>query len=489
MMSLGGAGGASPAGAEEPDVPLEAYRELDARQADFFGFLDAELDKIETFYRQKEDEATERLRVLREQLHIMRDRRLDELVRARAAKLRAKQAGRRPAVADDGDDDEDRTKDDDGNGAAAAAAAAAAVGNGKTTAAHNGAAGAGVPSSWLLPLDNAVKAARKGKFGKGTKAMHDLTTPSGPTPQDLDNRRDYTRRPPPPDIPYRTAKRKLKVALQEFYRGLELLKSYALLNRTAFRKINKKYDKTVNARPPLRYMADKVNKAWFVQSDVLDGHMRTVEDLYGRYFERGNHKVAVGKLRVRAQRAGDCSASAFRNGVLAAAGAALGLEGVVYAARLLFDPDPGRAVATSYLLQLYAGYFLMLLLVLLFCLDCRLFARAKINYVFVFEFDTRHCLDWRQLAEIPCFCLFLNGLFVWLNFRRIGGDAMFTYWPVVLVGLTAVVLFLPAPLLYHRSRAWFLESNVSVRRVRRRASNRADDCGAVAVVFRRALPG
>lgn len=42
----------------------------------------------------------------------------------------------------------------------------------------------------------------------------------------------------------------------------------------------------------------------------------------------------------------------------------------------------------------------MLFLVLLFCLVCKLFAVAKINYVFVFEFDTRHHMDWRQLSEV-----------------------------------------------------------------------------------------
>jgi hypothetical protein len=26
--------------------------------------------------------------------------------------------------------------------------------------------------------------------------------------------------------------------------------------------------------------------------------------------------------------------------------------------------------------------------------------RAKINYAFVFEYDTRHTLDWRQLTEV-----------------------------------------------------------------------------------------
>lgn len=51
-------------------------------------------------------------------------------------------------------------------------------------------------------------------------------------------------------------------------------------------------------------------------------------------------------------------------------------------------------------IKIYGGYFLGLLLVLLFCLDCRIWTRAKINYVFIFEFDTRHNLDWRQLSEV-----------------------------------------------------------------------------------------
>jgi hypothetical protein len=37
-----------------------------------------------------------------------------------------------------------------------------------------------------------------------------------------------------------------------------------------------------------------------------------------------------------------------------------------------------------------------------------IWTRSRINYAFVFEFDTRHVLDWRQLLEVcvsPC-----NGL-------------------------------------------------------------------------------
>jgi ABC-type phosphate transport system permease subunit len=55
--------------------------------------------------------------------------------------------------------------------------------------------------------------------------------------------------------------------------------------------------------------------------------------------------------------------------------------------------------------------------------------------------------------------MFMLGLFMWLNFLTI--NSMYVYWPVVLVGLTMIILFLPARVLYHRSRKWWAYSNVS----------------------------
>ena len=321
------AGSVSPQG----DVPLEAYREYDFQQAEYFKFLDKELDKIESFYKLKETQARDRLQLLRDQLHEMRDRRLQEI---RAEQL-AKEEERREHAR-----------------------------HGSHHTGSNKNLEQGVHHSvlsdafkWMKPIESAIGLGPS-KIGKTSKFLQQTTSPAGIQPQHPpgashpESWRDFTRRSiHPDDVPHRAAKRKLKLALQEFYRGLELLKSYALLNRTAFRKINKKYDKATNARPTQRYILEKVNKAWFVQSEVLEGQIVAVEDLYARYFERGNHKVAVGKLRSRGLRTGNYYGSVFRNGLLLAIGAVFGVQGVVYGGQYLFNPAYEVRVYTSYLLQ------------------------------------------------------------------------------------------------------------------------------------------
>ncbi|KAI0122920.1 EXS family-domain-containing protein [Xylariales sp. AK1849] len=406
-----------------PSTRRESYQLDDGLQAltirqrenDFFDFLDGELDKVETFYKQKEEQSGQRLVVLREQLHEMRNRRAEELAEARRRK--------------EGEDD-----NTDGS-------------NGKSNVREDS-------HGWIEPIKSKIF-----KPGPNSKAL--LKMPRTPvfSGKSGDGGRDYVRRPYDHEVSYRTAKRKLKLALQEFYRGLELLKSYTLLNRTAFRKLNKKHDKAVNARPPYRYMNEKVSKSWFVNSDVLDGHIKTVEDLYARYFERGNHKIAAGKLRRLSRKPSDESGSTFLTGVFLGTGGVFALQGLVYGADLLFDDDPVVREQTSYLLQIYGGYFLMMFLFGLFCIDCYLWTANKINYPFIFEFDPRHNLDWRQLSEFPSFCLLLFGIFIWLNFTRYGSPEMFLYYPVILIFLTLVVILLPAPVLGHRSRKWFAYSH------------------------------
>lgn len=432
------------------DVDLVVVDHVRQKQKEFFTWMDKELDKVEVFYKLKEDESGERLKILRDQLHEMRNRRIDEV--AEAQRLRAIRRDDERAIFD-------FSKPKSSN-------------KSKSVGDHSQAHSRDQLTAWLDPVERVLENAKSKVMGphpgSNSKALQNMQESPElrskiQSQQDRigDDGRDYVRRHHQDDVPYRTAKRKLKLALQEYYRGMELLKSFALLNRTAFRKINKKYDKAVDAHPPLRYMSEKVNKAWFVQSDILDGHMHAVEDLYARYFERGNHKVATGKLRSGHGRPLDQSASAFRNGILIGVGAVFCLQGVIYGAELLHHEDLTIRTQASYLLQIYGGYFLALYLFSWFCLDCSIWTKNKINYQFVFEFDPRHNLDWRELSEFPSFLILVLGLFIWLNFSRYGSSVMFIYYPVILIFVTVVIIFIPAPIIFHRSRRWFVYSHVS----------------------------
>ncbi|KAF7868388.1 hypothetical protein EAF04_004920 [Stromatinia cepivora] len=427
-----------------PDVDMVAFDHIRIRQQEFFSWMEKELEKVEIFYRSKEDEAGIRLQVLREQLHEMRNRRIQEVADAEQAKATRKDdersASRRISRVPSGDEDPNEHSSKD----------------------HR--------NAWLVPLGRLVGNAKATALGPhpGSNSRALASMKNSPElqfksqPDDFittNGNRDYVRRPHENDVSYRTAKRKLKLALQEYYRGMELLKSYALLNRTAFRKINKKYDKAVNAHPPLRFMTENVNKAWFVNSDVLDGHIHAVEDLYARYFEKGNHKVAVGKLRKTAGRTKDQSGSAFRNGVFIGIGAVFSIQGIISGTEYLNHPDPMIKFQTGYLLQIYGGYFLALYLFSFFCFDCSVWTRSKINYKFVFELDPRHDLDWRQLSEFPAFFILLLGLFLWVNFSGYGTPEMFIYYPVILIFVTVLIIFMPAPVLFHKSRKWFVYSH------------------------------
>ncbi|KLJ10091.1 hypothetical protein EMPG_09903 [Blastomyces silverae] len=394
--------------------PVDAAMALKHKESEFFTFLDKELAKIESFYYMKEKEATDRLSVLRSQLHLMRDTRVAEI---RTSKRNLEVKARLVASKSD---------------------SSAAV------------------MKWKTPLGDKLNKARSRKT---SKAMEQLATPSGPVPMSShhDEHRDFVRHEDLYDVSYRSAKRKLKIALIEFYRGLELLKAYADLNRKAFRKMNKKYDKVTGTRPTGRYVSEKVNKAWFVQSEVVENHMVSVEDLYTRYFERGNRKVAVRKLRGKSSRTYDYSSNAFRNGLMLAGGVVFGVHGLTHAVRRLFYGDPQIRLYTAYLLQIYGGYFLAIFHFLLFCIDCKIWGASKINYAFVFEFDTRHALDWRELSELPCFFFLLLGITLLLNFRWL--NSLYIYWPILLIGITLIILLIPIRLLYHRTRRWWAYSN------------------------------
>jgi hypothetical protein len=77
-------------------------------------------------------------------------------------------------------------------------------------------------------------------------------------------------------VEYRVARRRLKQALLEFYRAMELLKGYRLMNRTGLAKILKKFDKTAGRQISPEY-TEKLKKVHFDQSEALETIMHHTE--------------------------------------------------------------------------------------------------------------------------------------------------------------------------------------------------------------------
>ncbi|CAG8799590.1 5410_t:CDS:2, partial [Gigaspora margarita] len=77
-------------------------------------------------------------------------------------------------------------------------------------------------------------------------------------------------------INYKNARKKMKKAIFEFYRGTEMLKNYRNLNYAGFKKILEKFDMVTRLNGSEIYMQN-INESNFVKSKKLDTLMRDTE--------------------------------------------------------------------------------------------------------------------------------------------------------------------------------------------------------------------
>lgn len=136
----------------------------------------------------------------------------------------------------------------------------------------------------------------------------------------------------------------------------------------------------------------------------------------------------------------------------------IGITGLVRAVHLSHSEDYNLAMLTAYLLQLYMGYLLCLVLAFLFALDVYIFDRFKIDYRNVMQLDPQTCLHWRQFLVLPSAFFGLWGLSMFLNFHKVGNERAYKYWFAGLVAVTCAILLAPVPSLQHHTRKWMLKS-------------------------------
>jgi hypothetical protein len=77
---------------------------------------------------------------------------------------------------------------------------------------------------------------------------------------------------------YQRYKKKLRTAILEFYKELEILKNYRILNITGFKKALKKFEKTARIKCIDLYMDGKVAKRSFADGQTVDRLLKQMED-------------------------------------------------------------------------------------------------------------------------------------------------------------------------------------------------------------------
>ncbi|KAF3919113.1 hypothetical protein ABW21_db0206245 [Orbilia brochopaga] len=292
-----------------------------------------------------------------------------------------------------------------------------------------------------------------------TSALETAADPAQPGTQSIvaSHLEDYARRAQTEHVRYRTAKRKLKAALVEYYHSLELLKSYSLLNREAFRKILKKFDKTAHTHIATKYLEEKVHPTPFASSEQIERLLTQTEDLFATHYEKGRRKHAVERLRTREPKK-SATGPVFRSGIYIGMSLPLIVQ-ALYEASSRGDDNYGmrHESEVSYLLQIWAGFAFPALFMLLFSACCRAWVLARINYVFIFEFDTRNNLNWRELMELPAMFILIQSILMWFSFTTFWGTGFDRIWfPLIYICIVIAILLNPFKFGYFYARKWLL---------------------------------
>lgn len=260
-------------------------------------------------------------------------------------------------------------------------------------------------------------------------------------------------------VPYFFAKKQLKKALIEHYRAVSLAKAYKELNRTAFRKITKKYDKAVDGHISENFMKKVDKNSYFQTSTVLDTIANRIEDLFLDHFghESLDRKHSLEQLRGATYHNAETRPqifykSVFITGILLGVGLPLFVLAVYNALKETLN---GRLSEGKYLLQIWGGFFLVNLALLLMGINLMVFEQFKINYKFIFEFNFATALDYKQFFVLPSVGFALLGLFGWFSFLDFWADKFpGRDWPIIYLGVMLLIFFNPLTKMFGSSRRW-----------------------------------
>ncbi|XP_021845208.1 phosphate transporter PHO1 homolog 10 [Spinacia oleracea] len=187
---------------------------------------------------------------------------------------------------------------------------------------------------------------------------------------------------------------RLKTALTEFYQELRLLKNYSFMNLSAFAKIMKKYEKTTSRYAARSYMKI-VDKSYLGSCDEATKLMENVEHIFIKHFFHANRREGMKPLRPIKRR--EKHRVTFLSGFFAGCTISLALAIIlIMRARKIME----RGQGSNYMENMFGLYSLFLYIVLhmlMYAGDIYFWKRCQINYPFIFNFKQGTEVGYREV--------------------------------------------------------------------------------------------
>lgn len=258
--------------------------------------------------------------------------------------------------------------------------------------------------------------------------------------------------------------------LKEYHTYCVYLLDFQKLNKIAFVKILKKYDKLYEKdlldcqlrifteSPIFQDLRPKVysEKSEQCLIDIFDYLLRKHPKTIKRRYQGSNAKSTTMKYLRGHEKKGD-EFTFFRVGCYIGISIVLiifSLINIFTANDMLKDP------INSGVLNIYGGMFIVVLSFFGFAVDLYIWKYYRINYIFIFELNTNHIpLTFKQFMEFAAISLFLWSLSLFMTLHRtLEKWIAFHYLPLILIGIYISMLLIPFKIFYYHSRKWFLKS-------------------------------
>ncbi|KAK1379542.1 phosphate transporter PHO1-like [Heracleum sosnowskyi] len=251
----------------------------------------------------------------------------------------------------------------------------------------------------------------------------------------------------------------LKRAFSEFYQRLQLLRSYSFMNMLAFSKILKKYDKITSRHASKAYLK-MVDNSYIGSSDEVTKLMDRVEVAFVKHFSNSNHKKGLSILRptTKRQRHRITASLGFFAGCTVSLIIALIL--IIRARDILQKSD--RNIYMNTMFPLYSLFGFIVLHMIMYAANIYFWRRYRVNYPFIFGFDQRTALGYREvlllafgLAALATGCVLAN-LDMEMDPKTGDYKAVTELLPLGLVILVFAIVIFPFNIIYRSSRYFLL---------------------------------